>query len=187
METAILHGKVVEVLAHTGALTKVKPINGDEFDGYWVKQLDLKATPKKLQAEIAAQNPVVDKEAERIARGCQRICRVTPEIIPDQLLVYLQDATVKIRILYPAKVEGAVLARFSELGVSLPEDIRPVNNKQYSLSSEVFFPTPPDTSILPDYCKVSGNVVSVYRNSFALGLLTAGFLINSYAKQKPVV
>jgi hypothetical protein len=136
----------------------------------------------------------IDKAAHqhRIETGRNRIGRLTPEVISEREIVYLNSVSddITLRFSWPADVHDAVASRTKELGIPMPEDARPMDSGKfggtpmYSLSTEVSFPAPTDASLIPEGGRLSkdGKRIEISRVTYSLGLRKAGFPVNVYAK-----
>lgn len=64
MDNALSHGKEVKVLEVHGPLSRVQPVDGDEWDAVWVRSTSLKPVPKvkvpKGHVEVASLTPATD-------------------------------------------------------------------------------------------------------------------------------
>jgi hypothetical protein len=91
---------------------------------------------------------------------------------------------VTTRVLWPAKKDQQIQDTFSENGLILPIDARPLKNKQWDWSAEMRFPELP-ANLTPEGTVSDGD--GWQRNSrrdVVLAVLKAGFPLTSYAKEQ---
>jgi len=96
------------------------------------------------------------------------------------------DTRLRIRIHYPKSKEAEIQATFSENGIILPENMRPLDQvkEQWSWSAEVYFSAikPEDT---PEGTKLhTSGLMKNSRRDVALALLKVGFSLTTYTKEE---
>jgi hypothetical protein len=89
---------------------------------------------------------------------------------------------VTIRVHWPPNKDALVHMTFSENGLTLPEDARPLNNKQWDWSAEMRFPEIP-ANLTPDGTKAEApGWLHNSRRDVVLAVRKAGFPLTDYAK-----
>jgi hypothetical protein len=118
----------------------------------------------------------------------------SPLRVPDLdevFVLYLIDISkrVSIRIHYSPHGEERAHIFFSEHGITLPDDIRPVRvglrggrTEQRSVSGCIEFPTPDDQSILPEGAHTFGGRTRIETLGTVIAVLKIGFPITCYTK-----
>lgn len=122
---------------------------------------------------------------ERVRKMIEKIGGIEPEAVPEHILQSLQRArnAVRIRFSWPPSADSVVKERFSQLGIPLPENARPMNSginggtPMYSLSSEIHYPK--GLGLGADYgIEDAKGEMYVSRVSLALALAQKGFDID---------
>jgi hypothetical protein len=87
------------------------------------------------------------------------------------------------RVLWPIKKHQHIQDVFSENGLVLPEDSRPLNNKQWDWSAEMRFPDM-SNNLTPDGTVSDGpGWLKCSRRDVVLAVLKAGFPLTQYAHE----
>ena len=154
-----------------------------------VLSLSLKEEISVRRADLRVLSPVFDSSPIVHEFHIKEVH--IPEI-DQRFLLYLIDKSdeVVIHVQYPPHAEGLAHALFSEHGLTLPEDIRPINcgarggtTVQRSVSGYVEFPAPDDSSLIPEGAReIKAGRLRVDSIALTLGVLKAGFEITCYTK-----
>jgi hypothetical protein len=99
---------IVNVLEVGGSQTRISPVNGDEWDAFWVPSVKLSplSTPK-LSWE------------QRLAANVSSLPEVANDLLNEDVA-----QSAEVRIICPARLEGFARQMFDREGVSYPENWR---------------------------------------------------------------
>jgi hypothetical protein len=123
------------------------------------------------------------------------ILALCPNNLSVGFLEYLLEvkALVDIRVHYPKHAEPYVVELFSREGIELPADIRALDSGsrggttvQRTLAGELWFPTPENTSLIPEPAKSLNGRTKISSLAVILSVLKAGFPVTKYAATKTV-